>query len=399
MHHSVFVCGLVILGCSCWIWPALADGSADIGDQEQIHALLKAVQQSVRPANNMRITASYKTVEPSAIVAAEQPPSWTPPHTEASWTVTLNGIRSRIDEYIEDYETCKSTEPIKITRSTAVFDGTMQRKLRVPVTAGRATPRGSQYMSDLNSQSILRRLSGLEQFPLGDLEVLKKWQLSLEPSDDPAKHVIRAVAPYGLQFRLTIDGGRGFGITKIECLLLNGRKIQEIRAKLQKIGDGMWYQVEREKIRYDWRTGEPVPVTEQIVKITKVELDIDVPEETFVLDFPAGAKVWDGIARTWFVVGGVPEDAGARLNETLQADQQLAVTADGNDTRTAVSKMNTRDETDGSAREEKASRSTPAESVGIGRGRWAWILAIVVIAMAMLLTVRIGLYWRRRKTG
>lgn len=268
-------------------------------ENEKIGYILDAIRQAQRPANNMRLKWKYETPDPVSVtlmVPGQEPP---PSHiyTDRDYTVTIAGARSRIDTLITTSEN-KDQEPYLIHQTSEVFDGAKQRKLVNRLKGKKTTPLGWQSVRDKNSSLLNNILDGL---PPALLARDSTHSRSIRDGSEDGQYLLEITRDDGVRYVLTVDANKGYNIVKYEVFVKNNRKDYEVNYTLKEYGNGVWYQAGREKIRYALRTQKPS--VEERITFTSVEFDIDVPDETFHLDYPQGTKVWDSIIQDWFVVG------------------------------------------------------------------------------------------------
>lgn len=303
-----------------WIFVAgyaVAQSQEVIAVKEQvgIESLLEAIRQASRPADSMRIKWTYETIEPVGVYMLKpgrEPPDHIP-YTSIEYSATIRGICSRIEKLQKTYDTSKKDEPYDVRHSTAVFDGNRQRRLLDRIKGKRTTNLGWQYLRDKNSNSLSKNLSGWP-FDLNNKSLIEKYTFGLLDNPNPGIYLLEIIKDNGSIHHWTIDGNRGFNVVRIERFRAPGDKDYEVNFKLRQYKDRIWYISEREKIRYPLPGKGGKIRIEHKVRITDEEFGVEVPDDTFVLEFPSGTKVWDGIMQDWFVVG---EPATASRSHTL----------------------------------------------------------------------------------
>ncbi|MBN1360499.1 MAG: hypothetical protein JW993_07905 [Sedimentisphaerales bacterium] len=124
-------------------------------------------------------------------------------------------------------------------------------------------------------------------------------------------------------YHWTVAADRGYHVVKIECFRTPGDKAYETNIALREYEAGRWFVAGHERLRYPLskavreRLGlaaaeaEGEPRVEHRVRVTKVEFDIEVADETFVLEFPVGTRVWDDAIGDWVI------QEGSLLNKPL----------------------------------------------------------------------------------
>lgn len=302
-RETLFV--MVVLAVSPWCWAVRGEGINTVDGETAIDSILEGIRQSSAPAQTMRVKWTYETVDP-VVFYFKKPGLKAPdeiPQQAREYVVTVSGIRSRIDSLKKAFKRSESEEPYSIQRCTAVFNGTQQRRLDERIKGEGRTLVGWQYLWDQNSGTLSKMLFGWP-FDLNNRELLAKYSFKLLESPAPGIYVLEVIKDNGLIYHFTIDGDKGFNIQRIECFRAPGDKSYETNFKLKRYNDEIWYIAERERIRYPRRGREGEPRLEYKVHITEAQFNIDVPEETFVLEFPHGTKVWDEIIQDWLVIGG-----------------------------------------------------------------------------------------------
>ncbi|MFC1783885.1 hypothetical protein ACFL02_09940, partial [Planctomycetota bacterium] len=212
------------------------------------------------------------------------------------WTTVLNGPRSRIEYRTEFYNREDSKEPDRLIHRIKVFDGTRQLNLedyRKGWTRLRKEVRLN--ITDGNSGTLIKQLFGGDVTLIHNREDLKKYdELSLTKSDTPGVYLLEAIdKPSKLYYRFTIDGNRGYHITKSEWLRLSdGKKYHEDNLKLKQYPNGVWYVSERENILFEMKDQTQHTLFEKVT-VTKVQFNTPTPKENlFKLSFPEGASAW-----------------------------------------------------------------------------------------------------------
>lgn len=278
-----------------------------VKEQVGIESLLEAIRQASRPADSMRIKWTYETVEPGGVFML--PPAGLPPqqipHTFIEYSATIRGICSRIESLQKTYATSEKDEAYDVRHSTAVFDGSQQRRLLDRIKGQGTTNSGWLYLRDKNSNSLSKNLSGWP-FDLNSKRLIEKYTFRLLDNPNPGIYLLEIIKDNGSIHHWTIDGNRGFNVVKIERFRSPNDKDYETNFKLRQYKDRIWFISERERIRYPSPGKGGKPRVEYKVRITDAEFGVQVPDDTFVLDFPPGTKVWDGSLHDWFVVEDPP---------------------------------------------------------------------------------------------
>ncbi|MDH4241540.1 MAG: hypothetical protein OEW48_18425, partial [Phycisphaerae bacterium] len=310
-------CFLLVIVLTCVVGYAGAQNQEGTAVKEQIaiESLLEAIRQASRPADSMRVKWTYETIEPVGSYISK--PGWKPPdhppHTYIEYSAAIRGICSRIESLQKTYATSEKDEPYDVRHSTAVFDGSRQRRLLDRIKGQRTTNLAWQYLRDKNSNFLSKNLTGWP-FDLNIKGLIEKYTFGLLDNPNPGIYLLETIEDNGAIYHWTIDGNRGCNVVKIECFRAPNDKDYEVNFKLRQYKDRIWYISEREKIRYPEPAKGGKPRVEHKVRITDVEFGVEVPDDTFVLEFPSGTKVWDDIRQDWFFVG---EPATASRRHTL----------------------------------------------------------------------------------
>ena len=292
---------LLVTVMQAFMRSAYPEVSNNSQEQEQIKALLAAVHQAQRPAHNMRVSWKLETEAPFAIL---ENITDTVPHTTREYTVTISGIQSRIEYFQKTYTNKETEEPYDIRRVIYVFDGTRHRNFTDRIKAKRTTPFGFQSLSKEANTSILNQELFACDLPFDDMDKLNTYQFKLVDSNDSDIYILDAIAPGKVRNRFTIDAKRGYNIVKTEWLGKNNRTLLMDEITVKQYAEGTWFPVGRKRIRY---YPDGTSRVEHNDRFTRLELNIEIPEETFNLEFPPGTKVWDEILENWFVVGATEQ--------------------------------------------------------------------------------------------
>jgi len=308
---------LTVLMSTTVLSSTLKDGKVDTLDEDIATAsLLQAIRQSSMPARNMRVKWTYETVKP-LVMYIKKPGRKIPdepPHRIFEYSATMSGIRSRIESFEKTFENRESQQPYDIRRSTAVFNGTEQRRLVDRVKGERTTPLGWQYLRDKNLPKLTKELFGWP-FDLNNEKLMERYVFKLLASPASGIYVLEIVEDSGTMYHFTVDGNKGFNITRIECFRAPDDRDYETNFELKQYKDGIWYIAQRQRIRYPRPGREGEPRLEYKMRVTQAEFNIEVPEETFKLEFPHGTKVWDSMVKSWYNVG---------VAELMSEDELLA---------------------------------------------------------------------------
>ncbi|HUT29605.1 MAG TPA: hypothetical protein VMX13_07430 [Sedimentisphaerales bacterium] len=383
MQNSEIVLVTLVLATTLLCSTVIGEGIDRLDGDVPVESILETIRQSSAPARTMQVKWTYETVDPTVfyfIKPGFKMPDETPQELR-EYVVTVSGIRSRIDSLEKTFKTSESEEPYDVRRSTAVFNGTQQRRLENKIKGEGRTLLGWQYLRDKNSNLLSKMLFGWP-FDLNNRELLAKYSFNLLESPAPGIYVLEGRKGKGTSYHFTIDGNKGFNIVKIECFLGTGAKDYETNFKLKQYNDEIWYIAEREQMRYPQAGREAQPHIEYKMRVTQAQFNIDVPEETFELEFPHGTKVWDGITQDWLVIGG-PEQPlfeGRPLEEPTpnKADNQADFTQSTPESPPAGnSPMQVRDEN----RQPTPLAQTPEEHTNL---IWFLVLLAVVVISGLI---------------
>lgn len=287
---SVVLVSMIHVGCS--------------GSEKELTVddIVDAIRQAVRPSQNMRIKWEYKTIEPLARNLSDGKLDTTT-HTEREYTAAISGVRSRIEEQHRTYENILAKEPYHISSSVAVFNGKTQRKLTRLIK--HTSPNkliGHQYVNkDKNMDIVRKRLYGWP-FDLTNPNIIRRVKFSLEKFDNGGICVLKAVNTDRSVYHFTIDRNKGLNIVKIERFKAEDKIDYEVNFKLKNIGNGTWYIAEKEHIRHPGISWPEARLLHRVT-VTDIELDADILDSEFALEFPTGTKVWDDVNDDWFISG------------------------------------------------------------------------------------------------
>ena len=226
------------------------------------------------------------------------------PRAKRKCTAYLSGIKSRVEEHLEEYASVGDQEPYSVQNILSIGDGSRQinftDRVKVPPKTPK-TPLGSRRPQDTVASSLRDILLWGNEIPLEDPAALKRWDITCGEGDTKGVYVLTAIdtkASYYVAYRLTVDGTRGFNIVKIERMKSTSEKYWEENITLKQYLDGRWFPAERT------RTEDMVQYK---VSITDVTLNPKIPDDLFEFRFPKGTKVWDYTQEKWFIVGGNPD--------------------------------------------------------------------------------------------
>ena len=226
-------------------------------------------------------------------------------------------------------------------------------------------------------------------FDLNNKRLIEKYTFGLLDNPNPGIYLLEIIEDNGAIYHWTIDGNRGFNVVKIECFRAPNDKDYEVNFKLRQYKDGMWYISEREKIRYPEPGKVGKPRVEHRVRITDAEFDVEVPDDTFVLEFPSGTKVWDGMLGVWFI-------AGAPDQPILEKDvpEESARAKDGADHKPSVGPKENESPAQTAQTETSAAQTDRAKTPSVPlaetsrRNTLLWCLLAVPVIIVLLIFFR-----------
>ena len=306
--QKIFITACIILAFA-FFSHVLAKDSEDLKDQEKIKMLMDAADHAAFPAESMRIKFVYEDVHPQRVSFRKRPAN---EYTKfkRDYTITISDIRSRVEWYEEIFKPRKNIEGPAFTKNVImVFDGTWQLDLKDMTKSPNPQTKGSKYANDKNSSRIRKELF-CWPFDLRRVVSNKSYPCELVESNESGIYIVDVgYEDTGARYRFTIDSNKGYNITKYKFIRKDGSLINEANYEIKKLPDGTWYMAGYELIRHPRLGKEGEPKINHRVKVTKAEFNIDVPDETFKLEFPTGTKIWDFIIKDWYYVG-TPEGGG-----------------------------------------------------------------------------------------
>ena len=261
---------------------------------KQIESLIKALEHAKKPADNMRVkfTKERDASSPSGTLGKQierEPAS----HYLFDYNITISGIRSKIESDTSFFKTETDSQPYDITKEIEISDGTYIKSLTWKPNQNDFPNLGSQKLADIDNSDISYRIYG---WPMDITKVFYKnpSSFSLASSEDPNIYIleIRDAALH----RVYIDSEKNFNIVKWQTL--NPEEdipMCELNYKFKQTNDGIWYPSEYQTLfSSPLSSGErsSLKVAEK-VKIHSAEFNIDIPEDTFTLEFPVGTRVRD----------------------------------------------------------------------------------------------------------
>lgn len=281
----------------------------DDAEAQQIEALLQAVRQAQKPAADMSVHVVYTR---NAKTGAGKYPGIGASDYQEDISVITSGIRSRMDCQIKHYQD-DSQEWQTTSSELSVYNGHHFRKLRTRFRSELSQKyQGSQGIKDNTAGVFSRRIAGLP-FDLNNQKALSTFTLELQPSPAPGIYILDAIRR-GVRRRLTIDGNKGFNVTKLQALLPNGSISYETNFKLREYGE-IWYPYEYSRVRHGvGNSGKPS--LECKTEFKNVKFNIAVDDDMFELEYPSGTQLFDSVIQDYIIVG-------APMDPTLDSDPSL----------------------------------------------------------------------------
>jgi len=283
----------------------LAEQAIEPQSNEAIESLIQAVRQAAKPSSDFSMKWVHETVTPHGLVliVPGAPPPRPIPYEVREYSAVISGIRARVETLKKTYETGEKKEAISVSHITAVFDGTKGRKFVDRIKGVKTTPVGWQYERDKVGGLFAEELLGWP-FNLSYGQLIKRgYTFELLDSPGPGIYLLQIIKSNGSIHHITIDGNRGFNVLKWERFRKPGDIDYSINYKLKQYDNGLWHISERESIRYPIPGKQGEPRVEYRVRVTDAKFDIEVPDDTFQVQFPSGTKVWDDTLRMWFIFG------------------------------------------------------------------------------------------------
>ncbi|MHC4097501.1 MAG: M56 family metallopeptidase, partial [Planctomycetota bacterium] len=289
-----------------------------------VETLLNKVRQAQRLPEKMIV--EWQSERPQLVFAARRSPispkpDFSPPsRILKTYKAIIAGDKSRIEERELTFQSQKDTEPSRIREITYVFDGTMQKKLDHSIKGFENEYRGSRYTYDKNTQLLLKLLLAYPPY-LDSPELQEKYNLKVIENKEKGLIILETSKENSGIHRYTIDPDKDYNIVKQEVILPRGTDY-EINCIVKKQANGLWYQVAREKIRYSAKTGKPF--LENKVRITKLDINPEIPTGAFELQFPKGIKIWDGSVKDWIIVGDEEETSREPAGQEKKEQKELS---------------------------------------------------------------------------
>lgn len=296
--------------------------------QDQIEVLIQAVRQAQKPSRNMRVKWSYELISGGASLSLAGRAA---PAQLGGWVfeseAKISNIRSRVEVLRRKFATKDGKELLDMSRTISVFDGKHYRCLKTNLVRKEIEHAGRIRLDDENHPIFTKQLFG-NPFDFNSKRDLDKYRFEIAEDPTPNIYILDAVDEYGSRKRFTIDGGKQFNIVRVERIRANGTTDYEQNYKLKQNTGGTWYIAGYEMIRHPRPGSDGQPRIERRITVSSVEFDIEIPDETFSLEFPPGTRVFDGIIQTWYTVG-TPEqpilEEGLLREPTQSKDAHQAV--------------------------------------------------------------------------
>jgi hypothetical protein len=275
----------------------------DNGEGQQIEMLLDAVRRAQRPVADMSVHLIYR--RNANTTRTSKFPSTGDSGYQEDISIVTSGARSRVERQFKHYK-----EDLQEWRNTvsdlSVYNGQQFRKLRTIFQSGlHPKCQGSQDIKDNNAGVFCRRRDGMP-FNLNNQKELSTITFELQASPAPGVHILDAMKENGVRTRFTIDGNRGFNVTRLQAILPDGSIDYETNFKLREYGE-IWYPCEYAKIRHGRiRNGRTIPErVEGVTEFKSVEFNIAVDDDMFELEFRPEIRVFDAV-RQEYVTGCGP---------------------------------------------------------------------------------------------
>jgi len=193
-------------------------------------------------------------------------------------------------------------------------------------------------------------------------QVLEEGDVTLRPEkediDGHSCYVVNVADHSGVDRTLWIDVTRGYRPLRIEiknrgCLMLVYDNVQ-----LEMISQDIWMATSATCHAYLPASGKQGDLfTVKECKVTKTEVNIDLPDTYFAPDFPSGTKVYDEAAQTFYYVGAPPLDEETidallenltEMNRPMSKDTVLGKTSEESKGRVKIPNKN-KDSAEGNA--------------------------------------------------
>ncbi|NLF30399.1 MAG: redoxin family protein, partial [Planctomycetes bacterium] len=281
--------------------PAGAPEPTRDATEAEVRAMVEAARASLRLSERLRV--EWVTERASSGAMAWGPtPSSPPPATRWRYAATVDGARSRVEERLITYQPAWQDDAIVEHDAVAVFDGVRYRNLTTRHTRQDRPFLGWQHPLDRGAgrrnAGLLRQSLFQLHVPLEDPGGLKAWQVSGKVGLEGDAAVLTFKAPTSeVVYHLTLDRSRGHRIRRMEAATADGsRTYYVVELTWKDYGEGRWYVASAQ--RRDFSPADPQgAVRSTLVERTTVGAVIFNPavdDSLFQVDFPEGARVWDG---------------------------------------------------------------------------------------------------------
>lgn len=270
---------------------------------KQIESLIKALEHAKKPAGNMRVKFTKERKSGFSGILGRQPVKQEPyTHSLLDYTVTISCISSRIDSETKRVNKETNSEPFNITRSIEIRDGTFFTELRYKPNQNDITKTGFINFADANHSDMSYFAYG---WPRDITRTFLRTPSSfrLISSEESDIYIIE-LKDVGIQ-RVYIDSQKNFNIVKWQLLNATGDIVLgELNYEFKQTKDGIWYPSEYQRTdSHILPNGEQSPPTiVEKIKIHSAEFNIDIPEDTFTLEFPVGTRVRDKVIGGRYIV-------------------------------------------------------------------------------------------------
>ena len=265
-----------------------------------VGSFMEALEYAKKPAENMRFEFT-REIFTDTLTTGESQQTQPGARTVQDYTITISGNLSKIEKETKKYESEIDSEPYDITQSIEIYDNTLYRRFSYKPNLIDIPKTGFINPVPENYTDMSYRIYG---WP-GDITktFLKEPSIfHFVESEVPDIYIIEFMDT-GIQ-RIYIDSQKNFNIVRWQMLKSDETVLYEFIYQLKQTKDEIWYPYEYQRIYYPTLSDgiQSESKIAEITRITKVECNIDIPEETFNLEFPAGTKVRDSVNRSIYIV-------------------------------------------------------------------------------------------------
>jgi|WetSurMetagenome_2_1015567.scaffolds.fasta_scaffold226854_1 hypothetical protein len=266
----------------------------------KIDALLKAVQQAQHPVGNMQYKFTREISSQTGIIQAKSDVNSMAQYILIDYTVTISGIRTRVESYQKQYKSKLESVPYSTLHSVEVFDGTKVRE----IDESKNTVRGTQDLRKDNFASICRTLYGLP-FDITSADMRNKYSYHLISSKENISILELTNTTVQAFYRAYIDSQKNNNIVAWEELRSDSIVLGKISYEYKQTKDGIWYPSGYHSVNYiKFTNKETVEQTDGYkIKNISAKFNIDISEDIFHLEFSPGTKVFDLVTNKWFTAG------------------------------------------------------------------------------------------------